>query len=483
MSEAKEVSVDLTKGPIGRQILQFTVPLLLGNIFQQFYNAADTVIVGKFVGREALAAVGSSGALINLLVSILMGVAVGAGVVVSRYYGAKQYTEMRATIHTTIAFGLIAGAVMSVLGVAITPVILRWMQTPESVMASSVLYFRIYFAGVLTTVMYNIGSGIYRALGDSKRPLYFLIISTIINIVLDLLFVAVFHMSIGGAAVATVVAQGLSMVLVFYKMMREDTVYRVSWREIRIHRRFLRQIIAIGLPSGIQNGIVSLSNVVVQSNINSFGDIAMAGCGAYNKLDGFALLPAGSFSLALSTFVSQNIGAEQYDRAKKGAAFGLVAAMAISELAGVFIYFAAPQLVGFFNDDPEVIRYGVLMARNIVFAYALVAYSNAMAGVLRGGGPQPGAHVRHGGLLVRPSGALDPDHDPPDSGHPGGLLVLPHYLDGQRHHPHHLFLQGGLAPQGPAPLMEKQPPAPGKRERAAVFEEFRRSGRSRPGRR
>ena len=386
MSEAKAVSVDLTKGPIGKQILQFTVPLLLGNIFQQFYNAADTVIVGKFVGREALAAVGSSGALINLLVSILMGVAVGAGVVVSRYYGAKQYTEMRATIHTTIAFGLISGAAMSVLGVAITPVILRWMQTPESVMASSVLYFRIYFAGVLTTVMYNIGSGIYRALGDSKRPLYFLIISTIINIILDLLFVAVFHMGIGGAAIATVVAQGLSMVLVFYKMMREDTVYRVSWREIRIHKRFLRQIIAIGLPSGIQNGIVSLSNVVVQSNINSFGDIAMAGCGAYNKLDGFALLPAGSFSLALSTFVSQNIGAKQYDRAKKGAAFGLIAAMVISELAGVFIYFTAPQLVGFFNDDPEVIRYGVLMARNIVFAYALVAYSNAMAGVLRGAG-------------------------------------------------------------------------------------------------
>ena len=386
MSEAKAVSVDLTKGPIGKQILQFTVPLLLGNIFQQFYNAADTVIVGKFVGREALAAVGSSGALINLLVSILMGVAVGAGVVVSRYYGAKQYTEMRATIHTTIAFGLISGVAMSVLGVAITPVILRWMQTPENVMASSVLYFRIYFAGVLTTVMYNIGSGIYRALGDSKRPLYFLIISTIINIILDLLFVAVFHMGIGGAAIATVVAQGLSMVLVFYKMMREDTVYRVSWREIRIHKRFLRQIIAIGLPSGIQNGIVSLSNVVVQSNINSFGDIAMAGCGAYNKLDGFALLPAGSFSLALSTFVSQNIGAEQYDRAKKGAAFGLIAAMVISELAGVLIYFTAPQLVGFFNDDPEVIRYGVLMARNIVFAYALVAYSNAMAGVLRGAG-------------------------------------------------------------------------------------------------
>ena len=386
MSEAKEARLDLTKGPIGRQIVQFTVPLLLGNIFQQFYNAADTVIVGRFVGKEALAAVGSSGSLINLLVSILMGIAVGAGVVVARYYGARQYQEMRDTIHTTIAFGLIAGVVMSVLGVLITPVILRWMQTPESVLDSSVLYFRIYFAGVLTTVMYNIGSGIYRALGDSKRPVYFLIIATLINVVLDLLFVAVFHMGIAGAAIATVISQAVSMVLVFYTMMREDTVYRVSWREIRIHRRFLRQIIAIGLPSGIQNGIVSLSNVVVQSNINSFGDVAMAGCGAYSKLDGFAILPASSFSLALSTFVSQNIGAEAYERAKKGAAFGLVAAMVISELADVGIYIAAPQLVGFFNDDPEVIRYGVLMARNIVYAYALVAYSNAMAGVLRGAG-------------------------------------------------------------------------------------------------
>ena len=386
MSEAKEARLDLTKGPIGRQIVQFTVPLLLGNIFQQFYNAADTVIVGRFVGKEALAAVGSSGSLINLLVSILMGIAVGAGVVVARYYGARQYQEMRDTIHTTIAFGLIAGVVMSVLGVLITPVILRWMQTPESVLDSSVLYFRIYFAGVLTTVMYNIGSGIYRALGDSKRPVYFLIIATLINVVLDLLFVAVFHMGIAGAAIATVISQAVSMVLVFYTMMREDTVYRVSWREIRIHRRFLRQIIAIGLPSGIQNGIVSLSNVVVQSNINSFGEIAMAGCGAYNKLDGFALLPSGSFSLALSTFVSQNIGAKKYDRAKKGAAFGLVATMVVSELSGIFIYFAAPQLVAFFNSDPEVIRYGVLMARNIVFAYALVAYSHGMAGILRGAG-------------------------------------------------------------------------------------------------
>ena len=386
MSAAKDASVNLTEGPIGRQIVLFTVPLLLGNVFQQFYNTADTVIVGKFVGKEALAAVGSSGALINLLVSLFMGVAVGAGVVVSRYYGAKQYEEMRATIHTTIAFGLIAGVVLTVLGVLVTPLLLRWMKTPESVMDSSVLYFRIYFAGVLTTLMYNIGSGIYRALGDSKRPLYFLIVSTIVNVALDLLFVAVLDMGIGGAAFATVMAQGLSMVLVYWKMMREDTVYRVDWRAIRIDKRFLRQILAIGLPSGIQNAVVSLSNVVVQSNINSFGDIAMAGCGAYSKLDGFALLPSSSFSLALSTFVSQNIGAREYGRAKKGAVFGLAATMVVSAAAGVFIYIAAPSLIGFFNSDPAVIRYGVLMARNIVFAYALVAYTHGMAGILRGAG-------------------------------------------------------------------------------------------------
>ena len=386
MSAAKDASVNLTEGPIGRQIVLFTVPLLLGNVFQQFYNTADTVIVGKFVGKEALAAVGSSGALINLLVSLFMGVAVGAGVVVSRYYGAKQYEEMRATIHTTIAFGLIAGVVLTVLGVLVTPLLLRWMKTPDSVMDSSVLYFRIYFAGVLTTLMYNIGSGIYRALGDSKRPLYFLIVSTIVNVALDLLFVAVLDMGIGGAAFATVMAQGLSMVLVYWKMMREDTVYRVDWRAIRIDQRFLRQILAIGLPSGIQNAVVSLSNVVVQSNINSFGDIAMAGCGAYSKLDGFALLPSSSFSLALSTFVSQNIGAREYGRAKKGAVFGLAATMVVSAAAGVFIYIAAPSLIGFFNSDPAVIRYGVLMARNIVFAYALVAYTHGMAGILRGAG-------------------------------------------------------------------------------------------------
>lgn len=386
MSDTKEERVNLTEGPIGKQLVLFTVPLLLGNLFQQFYNAADTVIVGKFLGKEALAAVGSSASLISLLISLLMGISVGAGVVISRYYGAEAYDAMRGTIHTTIAFGLVSGAVMSVLGVLLTPYILRWMNTPDSVMDNSVLYFRVYFSGVLTTVMYNFGSGIFRALGDSKRPLYFLMFSAAANVAMTLLFVAVFGWGVGGAAAATVIAQGMSVALVYYRLFRTQAIYRVTLREIRFTRKYLRQIIAIGLPGGLQNAIVSASNVVVQSNINSFGDIAMAGCAAYNKIDGFALLPANSFSLSLSTFVSQNIGAKKYERARKGAAFGLVATMVVAEAIGAVIYLFAPQLISIFNDDPEIIRYGVLMARNIVFAYCLVAYSNGVAGVLRGAG-------------------------------------------------------------------------------------------------
>ncbi len=383
---ARRDSGNLTEGPITRQLLLFTLPLVLGNIFQQLYNTVDTIIVGRFVGKAALAAVGSSGSLSRLIISLLMVISVGAGVVISRYYGAGKIDEMRKTIHTTIMFGLVGGTFLSILGVVLTPHIIVWMDTPESVIETSTLYLRIYFAGVITTFMYNIGSSIFRALGDSKRPLYFLIISSILNIVMDLIFVAWFRWGVAGAAIATVVAQGMSMAMVFWKLMGEKTVYQLKLRELRIHMKYLRQIISIGLPNGLQNCIVSLSNVIVQSNINGFGDIAMAGCAAYNKIDGFALMPAGSFSMALATFVSQNIGAKKYDRAKRGAITGICASMLVSTIGAVFIYTCAPWLVSLFNDDPEIISYGVLMARNIVFAYFLVAYSHAAAGVLRGAG-------------------------------------------------------------------------------------------------
>lgn len=377
---------NLTEGPITRQLLLFTLPLVLGNIFQQLYNTVDTIIVGRFVGKAALAAVGSSGSLSRLIISLLMGISVGAGVVISRYYGAGKIDEMRKTIHTTIMFGLVGGTFLSILGVVLTPHILVWMDTPESVIETSTQYLRIYFAGVITTFMYNIGSSIFRALGDSRRPLYFLIISSILNVAMDLIFVAWFQWGVAGAAIATVVAQGMSMVMVFWKLMGEKTIYQLKFRELRLHMRYLRQIISIGLPNGLQNCIVSLSNVIVQANINSFGDVAMAGCAAYNKIDGFALMPAGSFSMALATFVSQNIGAKKYDRAKRGAVTGMCASMLVSMTGAVFIYLCAPWLVSLFNDDPEIISYGVLMARNIVFAYFLVAYSHAAAGVLRGAG-------------------------------------------------------------------------------------------------
>lgn len=376
----------LTEGPIGRQILAFTFPLILGNLFQQMYNAADTVIVGRFVGDTALAAVGSSGPVINLLISLFMGVGIGAGVVIARYFGAGDMDAMSKTIHTTVAAGIVSGLFLSVLGILLTPQLLRWMDTPESVMGESVTYFRIYFAGILFSILYNFGSSIFRALGDSKRPLYYLIFSSLVNIVLDLLFVAGFRWGVAGAAWATVLSNALSIVLVYYKLMTEDGPQRLVLRQLRFHKSYLVQVIRIGLPSGFQNAVVSLSNVVIQSGINSFGDLAMAGTAAYRKIDGFALMPSGSFSMALSTFVSQNLGAGKPDRAKKGANFGLLTSMGLAAVIGVVIFVLARPVIALFSSDEEVIQYGIDMARTIVPFYFLVAYSHGMAGVLRGAG-------------------------------------------------------------------------------------------------
>lgn len=377
---------DLTKGSIWRSLVNYTLPLLLGNLFQQLYNTIDSIVVGNYIGKEALAAVGSSGSLISMFVSLFMGISVGAGVVISRYFGAKRYEDMNKTIQTTIAFGLISGIFLTILGVTLTPIFLEWMGTPESVMENSVLYFRIYFLGIIFTLMYNFGSGIFRAVGDSRRPLYYLIVSTILNILLDLLFVAIFNMGIAGVAIATVIAQAVSCVLTYMTLIKDDAVYKLNVKDIRMHKDYIGNIIKIGLPSGIQNAIVSFSNVIVQTNINSFGDNAMAGCGAYAKVDGFALMPSGSFSMALSTFVSQNLGAKQYDRAKKGAIIGLGLTMAVTQIIGIFIYFFAPQVIPIFNSDPAVVEYGTMMARNVVFGYFLVSFSHGMGGVLRGAG-------------------------------------------------------------------------------------------------
>lgn len=376
----------LTEGPIGRQILAFTLPLILGNLFQQLYNAADTVIVGRFVGDTALAAVGSSGPVINLLISLFMGIGIGAGVVIARYCGAGDTDAMSKTIHTTVVAGAISGVVLSLLGVGLTPALLRAMDTPDSVMGESVTYFRIYFAGILFTILYNFGSSIFRALGDSRRPLYYLIFSSLVNVGLDLLFVAVFHWGVAGAAGATVLSNALSVLLVYYRLAKEDGPQRLRLRQLRIHKEYLIQVIRIGLPSGFQNAVVSLSNVVIQSGINSFGDLAMAGTAAYRKIDGFTQVPSASFSMALSTFVSQNLGAGKPERAKKGANFGLLASTALSTVIGILLFVLARPVTALFSQDQTVIQYGVDMARAIVPFYFFIAYSQGMAGVLRGAG-------------------------------------------------------------------------------------------------
>ena len=282
-----------------------------------------------------------------MMVSFFNGVAMGAGVVIARAFGAKKYDTMEKAIHTAIAFGLVTGFVLTVVGVALTPIILQWMGTPEEVLPQSITYFRFYFSGAIFTVMYNIFVGILHAVGDSKHPLYYLIVSTFVNIGLDMLLVAVLNFGVGAAAIATTVAQGVSALLCFVHLLRINAVYRVQIRHIRFHKDSLLDIIRYGLPSGVQNSVIALANVVVQSNINSFGKAAMAGCGSYSKLEGFAFLPVTCFSQALSTFVGQNLGAGYYQRVKKGVAFSIICSCVTAEVFGVISYFFAPSSSAF----------------------------------------------------------------------------------------------------------------------------------------
>ena len=376
----------LTEGPIWKVMLLFALPVFLGNVFQQLYNAFDAWCVGNYIGDDALAAVSSSGSLIFMMVSFFNGVAMGAGVVIARAFGARQYQSMGKAIHTAIAFGLVAGVLLTVIGVVFTPVILQWMGTPEEVLPQSILYFRYYFCGAVFTVMYNIFVGILHAVGDSRHPLYYLIFSTFVNIVLDMLFVAVLGWGVGSAAIATTISQGISALLCLLHMMRVDAPYRVSIQQIRFDRKSFVDIIKFGLPSGVQNSVIALANVVVQSNINSFGKSAMAGCGSYSKLEGFAFLPVTCFTQALSTFVGQNLGAGRHDRVKKGVAFGVVCSCLVAELIGVVSYLFAPQMIGFFSDSPEAIAFGSQHMRTICLFYFLLAFSHCIAGVMRGAG-------------------------------------------------------------------------------------------------
>lgn len=384
MAEAK--GAKLLNGSIWKGIVAFAIPLFLGNLFQQLYNTVDSLIVGNFLGSDALAAVSSSGSLIFLLVGFFNGIAVGAGVVISKYFGAQDYEGLKKAVHTDVAFGLAAGLLLTVLGMFLAPQILVLMGTPTTVLPNSIVYFRTYFAGSLAFVMYNIVMGILQAVGDSRHPLYYLIFSSVVNVILDLLFVGVFRWGVGAAALATAISQASSALLCFIRLVRTQEVYQVHLREIRFHPALLKQIINIGLPSGMQNSIISVANIVVQSNINKFGVMAVAGCGVYSKIEGFAFLPITCFAMSLTTFIGQNLGARQYDRAKRGAAFGIVCSVTLAELVGILVYFLIPYFASAFDSSREVVAFASRQAHTEALFYCFLAFSHCIAGIMRGAG-------------------------------------------------------------------------------------------------
>ena len=387
MNSHKQRTQALTSGSIPGSILRFALPLFLGQTLQQFYNMADAWVIGNFAENSAFAAVSSGGNLTFLIIGFFSGIGVGGGVVISRYFGARDKSSTQRAIHADFLFGLIASLVATVAGLTLVPWLLTLMHTPADVLPYSLQYFRVYFGGVTTIILYNICMSIMQAQGDSVRPLYYLFISSVANVVLDLLFVAVFHWGVTGAAIATVIAQGLSVVLCLVRMCREPEEHLLlDFRKLYWDKEMMRRIIRQGLPTGVQNAVISLGNVVIQSNINSFGASAMSGQGAYSKIEGFAFLSVTSMSMTLPTFVSQNLGAGNVPRAKKGALFGTLTTMVAAEVTGVLMYIFIPQLLGLFISDPEAIAYGTIHARVDTLFYCLLALAHCAAGVLRGCG-------------------------------------------------------------------------------------------------
>ena len=378
-------STDMTTGSIWKRMVSFAVPVFLGNLCQQLYNTVDSVIVGKFVGKQALAAVASSGNLIFMMTGFFMGLFIGAGIVIAQYFGARNYEKVRSAVHTDIAFALCCGVLLTLLGVFFTPTILTWMRTPADVLDTSILYFRLYFLGSLATILYNAGMGILQAVGDSRSPLYYLVISSAVNVALDLLFVGAMDMGVAGA-VATVISQVVSAVLCIIKLTRSDGPYRLEIKRIGFDLPLLKKITSQGIPSGVQNSIIAIANVVVQSNINTFGSDAMAGCGSYSKVEGFVFLPITAFAMALTTFIGQNLGAGQFDRAKQGARIGILCSMAMAELIGVALFFLAPYAMRLFNDDPAVVAIGVRQSHIEALFFCFLAFAHGVSAVLRGAG-------------------------------------------------------------------------------------------------
>ena len=367
---------DLTKGSIVKAIILFSIPLLIGNLFQQLYNAVDSYVVGNYVGKVALAAVGASTPIINMLIGFFMGISTGAGVVIAQFFGAGNTCKMKRAIHNSIALTLVMGVVLTIVGLLFNDPILKAIGVPSEVFSEASTYLSIYFWSLIFVMVYNMGSGILRSVGDSKRPLYFLIFSSVVNIILDFLFVKYFHFGVAGAGYATLIAQAISAIMVMYVLMKTEDDYKV----------ILKEIVKIGLPTGFQQSIVSLSNVIVQSYINVYGASVIAGYSVTIKIDGFVNLPLQAFNMAITTFVGQNIGAKQYDRVKKGAYITTALATLTIACFVVIMYFFGRDFIALFNQEKDVIDAGRLMQLTFLPFYIVLPINQVINGVLRGAG-------------------------------------------------------------------------------------------------
>lgn len=384
--EKEQKTILMTEGVIWRQILLFSIPLILGNLLQQMYNTMDSVIVGNFVGSDALAAVGASSSLLYLLIAFSTGAATGAGVVVAQLYGAGDEKKVQDAVHTALGIAVVLGLILTVVGIVVSPKLLEWMNTPEDIMDQSVEYLRIYFAGVVFNVIYNMAAGILNAVGNSKRSLLYLGIASFLNIGLDIFFIAILKMGVAGAAIATDICQLISSILILGFLVKVPDKYRVDVKKIRVHRHMAKRIIQIGLPSGIQNMVISLSNVLVQTGVNGFGTNAVAGFSAYLKVDGFNILPVMSFSMAATTFTGQNYGAGKMERVKRGMWVTVAMSMIYTITTGFLLLTFAEPIISIFTSDVNVIVYGVLATKYFCPFYFLLGLMHSLAGTVRGTG-------------------------------------------------------------------------------------------------
>lgn len=378
--------MDMTEGTIWKQLVLFALPLLAGNVFQQLYNTVDSIVVGNFVGADALGAVTSVAPAINTLVGLFMGMSSGASVVISQFFGARNNTQLRKSVHTSIVTTTLLAFVFMLVGYYMTPPMLRFMKTPDSITPLATTYLRIYFLGILGLMIYNMGSAILRAVGDSRRPLYFLILTSIMNVVLDLLFVIVFHLGVAGVAYATIISQFVSAILIMIVLFRSQECYSLRRNEMKIDQSMLGRIVYIGLPAGLQMAITSFSNVFVQSYINNFGAASTSGWGAYGRIDSFVILPMQSLALAATTFVGQNAGAGRIERIRTGIRTTLTLAIACTLAVCIPEFIIAPHVISLFSRDPQVMYYGALFIRLNCLFDVLCCMNQVHAGALRGMG-------------------------------------------------------------------------------------------------